>query len=892
MSRYNAKIGVGDIRTRKASNNSMSTMKFMISNPENTIPNNAVQFQQHTPMMQQYWRIKTQYPSMLLFYRMGDFYELFYEDAQKAARLLNITLTARGHSAGQPIPMAGVPFHALENYLAKLVQLGESVVLCEQVGDPALSKGPVERQVTRIITPGTISDEGLLEARQDNLLLALHKDQDDYGIAYFDLSSGRFQLLEVQGEGALASELERLHPSEVLISEADSIPPLLKSWRITSRPAWEFDHPVAERQLCQQFQVHTLQGFGCQSFTRAICAAGALLQYLKFTQRSALPYIRALLPEQPSEAVLLDCATLRNLELLRNLNGSQEHTLAQIMDHTATGMGSRMLRRWLVRPLRNQAIIQARQQAVMALQQPTFNQTLHQLLHSIGDLERIIARIGLLSARPRDLQQLRTALQQLPTLKSYLHPLNASRLAAIHADIHTFDELLRLLQNAIVDNPPALLRDGGVIAPGYDAELDEWRQLSDNSDQYLLELEQRERARTGISTLKVGFNRIHGFYLEVSRGQAEQTPADYVRRQTLKNAERYVTPELQAFEDKVLSSKSRALSREKMLYEDLLRHAQPQVTQLQAMASALAELDVLTNFAERAQVLNLSMPEFQETAGVSIEAGRHLVVEQLSHEPFVPNSVELHPEKRMWLITGPNMGGKSTFMRQTALIALLAYTGSFVPAQRALLGPIDRIFTRIGASDDLASGHSTFMLEMTETANILHNATPNSLVLMDEIGRGTSTFDGLSLAWACAVYLAQEVGALILFATHYFELTQLPEQYPMIHNAHLAATEHHEKIVFLHQVQPGAASKSYGLQVAQLAGVPGIVIESARQKLRELERQERRSIPVEPDILEPTDPLDEVQIHPVLRQLDEIHPDTLSPKQALEALYQLKSLRV
>lgn len=854
-----------------------------------TLTESQHDLQQHTPVMQQYLRIKAQYPDMLLFYRMGDFYELFYSDAEKAAQLLNITLTARGHSGGNRIPMAGVPYHALEGYLAKLVQLGESAVLCEQVGDPAASKGLVERQVARIITPGTISDDALLDQQRDNLLVVLHAQKLHFGIASLDISSGRFAVMEVNGKEALLAQLERLKPAEIIISEDFVAIDWLNQFHLRRRPPWEFELTTAVRLLNQQFQTHDLNGFGCTDLTIALSAAGGLLHYVKYTQRSALPHILSLQVEHANEAVILDAATLRNLELLNNLTGGKEFTLAKILDHTATPMGSRLLRRWITRPLRDQAILLRRQEAIKILQPTDRNRALYQLLRKIGDMERIIARVALKTARPRDLVQLRQALASLPDIHDIIARLLPQRLQQLSSYIVEYSQLTDLLSRAIIENPPALLRDGGVIADGYDALLDECRQLSEHSEQFLIDMERNEKERTGIATLKVGYNRIHGYYIEISRGQAAQAPDNYIRRQTLKNAERYVTPELKNFEDKVLSSKSRALAREKALYEELLEQLIHEVQRLQATAESLAELDVLNNLAERADTLNLVAPEFTSARGIWIEEGRHLVVEQVSDTPFVPNDVKLTAEQSMLIITGPNMGGKSTYMRQTALIVLLAYIGSFVPAKRATIGHIDRIFTRIGASDDLASGHSTFMLEMTETANILHNATAHSLVLMDEVGRGTSTFDGLSLAWSCATHLAQQIKAMTLFATHYFELTHLPAQISGVQNVHLHAVEHDEKIVFLHAVKEGPASQSYGLQVAQLAGVPRVVIQQAKQKLRELEQQnisviaEKKTPPQQTELF--------VMNHfPGLEILQNLNPDTLTPIQALEVLYELKKL--
>jgi DNA mismatch repair protein MutS len=795
---------------------------------------------QHTPMMQQYLKVKAQHPHQLLLYRMGDFYELFYDDAKKAAQLLDITLTKRGQSAGEPIPMAGVPYHSVESYLAKLIKCGESVAICEQVGDPATSKGPVERRVMRVLTPGTVSDEALLEERHDNLLLAIHQDKEKIGLATLDISSGRFHISQVDNTENLQSEIARINPAEILISE--SFPQnnfFYNRTGVRRRPAWEFELSTATRLLNQQFQTHDLSGFGCNDMPLALCAAGCLLNYAKETQRTALPHIHTLHVEKREDTVVLDSATRANLEITTNLKGGSENTLASVFDKTSTAMGSRLLRRWLNRPLRDQITLKHRQKAISDLIGHRFYSHLQDLLKNIGDLERILARVALKSARPRDLVQLRAALIILPELQKQLSSSNHAAenlLGTLQKQIHSFPELCLLLQRAIAQNPPVVIRDGGVIAQGYHAELDELRLLSENAGQYLVDLETRERQRTGINTLKVGFNRVHGYYIEISRGQASQAPTDYVRRQTLTNAERFITPELKQYEDKALSAKSKSLALEKQLYEALLEILLTDLIPLQKTAAALSELDVLCCFAERAQTLNLICPELSEAPGIQIEAGRHPVIEQVLDTPFVSNDTRLNSQRRMLIITGPNMGGKSTYMRQTALITLLALTGSFVPAKRAVIGMIDRIFTRIGAADDLASGRSTFMVEMTETANILHNATEQSLVLMDEIGRGTSTFDGLALAFACAEYLAQHLKAFTLFATHYFELTALPETLHHTANIHLDAVEHDDSIVFLYAVNEGAANKSYGLQVAQLAGVPRSVIQRAKEKLTELEK--------------------------------------------------------
>jgi DNA mismatch repair protein MutS len=851
----------------------------------------APDLSQHTPVMRQYLSIKAEHPDVLVFYRMGDFYELFFDDARKAAQLLDIALTTRGQSAGKPIPMAGVPFHAVDSYLAKLVRIGQSVALCEQIGDPAASKGPVERKVVRIVTPGTLTDEALLDDRRENLLTAICTSEGIHGIASLDLSSGRFSVLQVQGEEALVSELERLKPAELLISEDSCLPQELAAYPgVRQRPPWHFDLPGAIRALCAQFGTQSLDGFGCGELPVAVAAAGSLLHYVKDTQRSALPHLTQLQVEQREASIILDAATRRNLELEHSLSGRRENTLLDIMDRTVTPMGSRQLNRWINRPLRDHDVLGLRQHAITQFLGDMGYEDVRASLRGIGDVERMLARVALKSARPRDLIGLRDALAKLPELQRTLAGLDSPLIQELAQRAGTHPDTHALLATAITTSPPLLLRDGGVIAPGYDAELDELRTLSENADRYLLELESRERKRTGISNLKVGYNRVHGYYIEAGRSQAERIPQDYTRRQTLKGAERYITPELKAFEGKILSARERALAREKMLYDALLEALIGVLGGLQDTASALAELDVLANFAERAAALDLNTPRLSDEPGIIIEKGRHPVVEQVIDTPFVANDLRLDEQRRMLVITGPNMGGKSTFMRQTALIVILAHVGSLVPAERAVIGPIDRIFTRIGASDDLAGGRSTFMVEMTETANILHNATPESLVLMDEIGRGTSTYDGLSLAWACASHLASKLRAFTLFATHYFELTQLPEQYPSAGNVHLDAVEHGDTIVFLHAVQEGPADRSYGLQVAALAGVPQGVIQQAKNYLRNVENQAMRQkgpAPLPPD---PQLSLFGPETHPALAILTEADPDSLSPRQALELLYRLKTL--
>lgn len=841
----------------------------------------------HTPMMQQYLRLKAEHPEILLFYRMGDFYELFYDDAKRASQLLDISLTKRGASAGQPIPMAGVPYHAVENYLARLVQLGESVAICEQIGDPALSKGPVERKVVRIVTPGTISDEALLQERQDNLLAAIWQDARGFGYATLDISSGRFRLAEPSDTETMAAELQRTNPAELLYPEDFAAMSLIENRRgLRRRPLWEFEIDTARQQLNMQFGTRDLSGFGVEQAQLALRAAGCLLQYVKDTQRTSLPHIRSLTMERQQDSIVMDAATRRNLEITQNLSGGSENTLASVLDKTATPMGSRMLKRWLHMPVRDTSTIVNRQQSIGSLQDICAE--LSPLLRQIGDLERILARLALRTARPRDLARMRHAFHQLPQLDAMLLDSTTPHLQTLRQQMGQFTELRELLEKAIVETPPVLVRDGGVIAPGYNAELDEWRALADGATDYLDRLEIREREKLGLDTLKVGFNGVHGYYIQVSRGQSHLVPIHYVRRQTLKNAERYIIPELKEYEDKVLTSKGKALTLEKALYEELFDLLLPHLEALQLSASSLAELDVLANLAERAWTLNYSCPTLTDRPGIKLSGGRHPVVEQVLKEPFIANPLSLSPQRRMLVITGPNMGGKSTYMRQAALITLMACIGSYVPADEAQVGPVDRIFTRVGAADDLASGRSTFMVEMTETANILHNATEHSLVLMDEIGRGTSTYDGLSLAWACAESLANRNKAMTLFATHYFELTTLPEKMEGVVNVHLDAVEHGDNIAFMHSVQEGAASKSYGLAVAALAGVPKEVIKRARQKLRELEAMSGNSAATGVDGSQL--PLLVEETSPAVEALEALDPDSLSPRQALEWIYRLKSL--
>ncbi|MGX2969038.1 DNA mismatch repair protein MutS [Ursidibacter sp. B-7004-1] len=856
--------------------------------------------QQHTPMMVQYLQLKAQNPDILLFYRMGDFYELFYDDAKKAAALLDISLTKRGQSAGEPIPMAGVPYHAVEGYLAKLVALGESVAICEQVGDPNTSKGPVERKVVRIVTPGTVSDEALLPERQDNLVACVYQEKTTFALATLDMTSGRFLISELANKETLSAELQRTQPAEILYPEDFAEMSILEHYKgLRRRPIWEFELVTAIQLLNRQFGTQNLTGFGVEKAVVALCAAGCLLHYAQETQRTALPHINAIHLAQNSDTVLLDAATRRNLELTTNLAGGVENTLVSVLDKCVTPMGSRLLKRWIHQPIRDMVKLTNRQQIILALQKNERIEPLQPLLQQVGDMERILARVALRTARPRDLTRLKTALVQIPEIAKFSQNLTAC-LDQTLQQIGDFTSLQQCLEKALVENPPQLIRDGGVIATGYNAELDEWRSLAEGATQYLEDLETREREKTGIDTLKIGFNAVHGYYIQISQGQAHRAPMHYVRRQTLKNAERYIIPELKTYEDKVLKAKGASLALEKQLYDELFDLLLPHLAQLQLASLVLAELDVLTNLAERAENLNYVMPTFTSQRTINIKGGRHPVVEQVLKTPFIANPVYLNAQRHLLIVTGPNMGGKSTYMRQIALITLMAYIGSFVPAESAEIGPIDRIFTRIGASDDLASGRSTFMVEMTEMANILHQSTENSLVLVDEIGRGTSTYDGLSLAWSCAEWLAKKTQSLTLFATHYFELTSLPNQLKGVANVHLDALEHNDTIAFMHSVQEGAASKSYGLAVAALAGVPKQVIQLAKQKLAQLEQLSQQTAQLndspQQDLLFGTHLQNSAEISPLVAPskvelaLKEIDPNELTPKQALEVLYKLKEL--
>ncbi len=863
---------------------------------------NPAEMLAHTPLMRQYLTAKSEHPSMLMFFRMGDFYELFYDDARRAAKLLDITLTQRGQSAGQPIPMAGVPYHALEGYLAKLVRIGESVAICEQVSDPALSKGLVERKVTRLITPGTVTDEALLDGRRDTVLLAIAesaalkakagKGGAKIGLAWADLSAGRFCVSEIDVE-QLASELARLNPAEILVSEAGSFQ-LAHLHGVRQRAPWHFDSDAAQRDLASFFKVPDLSGFGLTTLPLATAAAGALLSYVQDTQRAALPHLNSVRVENSAEVLTLDAATRRSLELFEHPNGRDEHTLAGLLDSCVVPMGARLLKRWLGQPLRTHSVLRERGHAVEMLLDSRQFVVLRELLKHVGDIERILARVALKSARPRDLATLRLSIALIPQLQSEFVILDSPGLQRLSQTLTraACDVSADLLSRAVVDEPPVLTRDGGVIRAGYDETLDELRHLSQNADGFLADLELRERSSSGIANLKVAYNRVHGFYIEVSKLQSANVPVNWTRRQTVKDSERYITEELKSFEDKVLSARERALAREKVLYEQLLDLLGNELNPLKAQSDALCELDVLCCLAERAHTLNWRKPEFTSQPLLDIRAGRHPVVQHVIDAPFEPNDLCLDPGRKMLIVTGPNMGGKSTYMRQNALIVLLAHMGSFVPAERALFGPIDRIFTRIGAGDDLTRGQSTFMVEMTETAAILHSATEFSLVLMDEIGRGTSTYDGLAIANAVAVELASRNQSYALFATHYFELTELAQSLDNVANVHVEALQRGDKLLFLHAIKAGPASQSFGVNVAALAGMPPSVLRRARKVLQELEARaqahtatpQRGLFDAVPPVLSPPMP------DKLSAMLAEIEPDTLTPKAALDWLYRLKGI--
>ena len=840
----------------------------------------------HTPMMLQYLKIKADYSDMLVFYRMGDFYELFMQDAIDAAKLLDITLTYRGKANGNPIPMCGVPYHAVDPYLAKLVKMGRSIAICEQVGDPKTSKGPVERKVMRIITPGTVTEEALMDARSESLLVSVYSNQNGYGIATCELSSGRVMVIEVADKETLLGQIERLAPSELLLEENHQLCEELSRYPVNQRPSWDYDKDTALITLTKHYKTKDLKGFGIESASLTINALGCLFNYIAHTQKVVMKHIQSIQTELLNEYLHLDASTRKNLEIEVNNNGGDEHTLCHLIDHSTTAMGSRQLRRWIKQPLQNRVKLNSRLNSIGTLIDQGIVFDLQETLKGIGDIERITTRISMLTARPRDLVTLAYSLRQVLTLKESLNVIDSDELSQLNNKLGTHTGIINLLESAIKENPPVIIRDGGVIADGYDEDLDELRAISTDASQYMLDFEQAEKDSSGISALKVGYNRVHGYYIEISKLHSDKAPEHYIRRQTLKAVERYTTPELKVFEDKVLSAKERSLACEKAIYQNLLESFADKIQALQQTGYAVAKLDALNTLAERAMTLNFNRPELCDDNCIEIIAGRHPVVEQIQNTPFEPNDMTLNKTTQMLIITGPNMGGKSTYMRQNALIVLLASIGSYVPAETAKIGKIDRIFTRIGAGDDLTKGRSTFMVEMTETANILHNATENSLVLMDEIGRGTSTYDGLSLAQACALHLAQVNKSFTLFATHYFEITAFDKEVDNIENVHLDAVEHGDTIVFLHSVKQGAASRSYGLQVAALAGIPSKVLQNAKKTLAILEASNTAEpIPVQTSFFDATP-----EVSAVEKELLQINPDELTPRQALDLLYTLKKL--
>ncbi|TQV77581.1 DNA mismatch repair protein MutS [Aliikangiella marina] len=845
-------------------------------------------------MMRQYLEIKEQHPDILLFYRMGDFYELFYEDAHKAADWLGITLTHRGKSNGDPIPMAGVPYHAVDNYLARLVKQGKSVAICEQVGDPATSKGPVERKVVRVITPGTLSEDSLLEADSENLLAAVYQhksksNNNDYGLAWIDLAGGQFYCNQFSSEALLFSELSRLKPAETL-ADGDFCEKLTKLNYITKlQEDWQFDYQQNYTALLKHFKVKNLDGYGCDDMPAAICAAGAALNYAKLTQQSLLAHLTRLKPFDNRQILHLNSHSRKHLEITENLFGEADKSLFNVINKTKTAMGTRLLKSWLHAPLVNQAEIQARLDVVTELVNTQDLDTLREILKPVRDIQRTLTRIALNSARPRDLTGLRESLAVLPDLTNWLKNQGSPLLFELAEKMPLHQDIHELLARAIFDNPPVVLRDGNVIRDGYSEELDELRYLSNNASDLLADMEEREREATGISTLKVGYNKVHGFYIEISKAQSESAPVSYTRRQTLKNAERFITPELKTLEEKVLSSQAKALALEKQLYQALIEQLQPQVPELQFTAGEISQLDVLQSFAEMALVADYTRPTLLQEQGLAISGGRHPVVEAFQQDPFIANDVHIESNQKSLIITGPNMGGKSTYMRMTAIICLLAHCGSFVPAAEANIGLIDAIYTRIGASDDLSGGRSTFMVEMSETANILNNATDRSLVILDEIGRGTSTYDGLALAWATLDHLTNKINPLTLFATHYFELTQISQANPQIRNLHFGAIQHGENLILDHQIHPGPTSKSYGIHVAKLAGVPQNVIQAAKDYQIHLEQggHHRASISDNEDTTNAELHHAFKSVDPRIKLLESVNTDELTPKQALDLLYKL-----
>lgn len=843
-------------------------------------------------MMRQFLKIKAQHPDHLLFYRMGDFYELFYEDAKSAAELLDLTLTSRGKSNGKPIPMAGIPYHAVDNYLAKCVKAGLSIAICEQVGDPNQSKGPVERKVQRIITPGTLTDEALIDEKREPILISIYEKNTKFGISWLAMASGKFFISECKNNDELISILSQLDIAEIISANKDILcHNSINKDLLRERPEWEFDLDTSIKELNKQFGTHDLSSFGVDDYSLALCAAGALLQYVNSTQSSSLTHIKKILLHSKNDHLRIDSISRKNLELDVNLSGNEENTLFSVLNSTLTPMGSRLLKEWMLKPLNNINFIKERQQAIEAITNDYFFEQIREQIKPIGDIQRILTRISLKSARPRDLIKLSDAINIFPKLNNTLKNIDNLFIQKINNQIGLFPDEEILLKKSLIENPPMTIKDGGVIADGYDDELDSLRKLNTNASDFLIELEQREQKRTGLSSLKVGYNRIHGYYIEISKVQSNNAPTEYVRRQTLKNAERFIIPELKSFEDKALSAKSKALSREKYLYDQLIEKLNIRLSELQESADALAIIDCLTCLAERADYYNWCPVNIKDNPGINIKKGRHPVVENFSTKPFIPNDLHLNNKLHTLVITGPNMGGKSTYMRQVALITVLAHMGSKVPADSADIGIVDQIFTRIGSSDDLSGGRSTFMVEMSETANILHNATKNSLVLMDEIGRGTSTFDGLALAWSCIKYLAEEIKSLTLFATHYFELTSLAEKMNCSDNIHLDAREYENEIVFMHTVKSGPANKSYGIQVANLAGIPKEIINFARKKLLDLENEniketDKRNYSDKPSKQVDFFEMDSSKIESLIENMD---PDKMTPLQALESIFLLKN---
>lgn len=863
---------------------------------------------QHTPMMQQYFALKATQPTMLLFYRMGDFYELFFDDAKRATQLLDLTLTQRGQSAGEPIPMAGIPVHSLETYLVKLVRLGESVAIAEQVSTPNAGKGIVERKIVRVVTPGTLTEDALLDEKQDCILLAVLPHKQSVGIALLDIAGNRFEVTELNLE-ELGNELDRLRPAEILWAEGLAIPEAYRErYAIHPYPIWHFEHQQGYKRICQHFGVQNLHAFGLETSPLAVGAASAGLHYAQHNHQHTLAQLTSIKRYQLADYLMIDTTTRRNLELDKNQGSEQKYSLLGVMDTCQTAMGSRLLRRWLNQPLRDITQIHARQAVIHTLlSQPSSLHRIRQTLANCADIERTLTRIALASVRPRELKQLAHTLAQLPDLHHLLTQIATPALDKLILGVKPQPSLEAHLAKALADQPPLLARDGGVFRAGFDEQLDHWRNLQQNGGAFLLELEQRERERTGIANLKVGFNRVHGFYIEVSRSQDTPLPADYIRRQTIKNAERYITEELKAHEVEVLQAEDQALARERTLYNELVTYLQTLQDTLYPIAQTLAHLDLLACLSERAISQQWHCPSFvTDRTTIHIEQGRHPVIESALQEPFIPNDSRLNDQAHLMLITGPNMGGKSTFMRQTAIIVIMASMGSFVPASKAEIGQIDRIFTRIGASDDLASGRSTFMVEMSETAHILHHATHQSLILLDEIGRGTSTYDGLSLAYAIAEAVLR-LKSLCLFATHYFELTDLANTHQGCINAHVSAIQHERKVIFLHKIEQGSANQSHGIAVAALAGIPAQVLASAEAKLKQLE-QHAHPIEYETPAEEPEQMADQQQEdnqpslaqislfsgnpigEKVIKALRRFDPDNMTPKQALEALYKLRQL--